>query len=628
MMSEEMIFELVSEFLAEAFEVLKVPEADRLRCVRMPENMISDGKYNPIRINAVKKQLVMRPALFRIMSGGGYKPTPLRLITYSFAIRWRMYLDTGQLTECYEEEKIGGYAIATMKGLQLYMKEESTDPKRSAELLHSNLKGTTHSFGFNPPFELVRKMIYQLSGVSTELQEVKTHNSSKFVDFVCVKPTSRVAYAEKVYELMKGESISVKPLGSLAEGEKGTESNPFENVDEAANYIKELEKFRLAGDQYRSFIINEPYFIDPNMRSFRIPWSSPRVAYMDGANVIKDGFVVNQVECRDKTLPYPYRFNFKPCLCDHKFLFRGQAEYYSPCVPNIFRKKEEDYFLKYNIFTYEMRLLLESHPLVKLFNNGVTLFNDNFPFEVNYGGLSQHYYNRTQFLDLTSQIDTAKFFAVTTFDFDNNKYVPYTGSKLGVLYYFDIEPDAFLNHIPEKGYQLSSIGKQPFMRSGAQHGFLLLMGKGLDFNKLPQVRTVFFKHDKAVTERIYRESKQGDIYQAEDILQDYWLRKLKDPKLNNRVCMRAVEENQKDNPDKSVGELIEILKKDGITVHNDGFPKFDDLSLDKFYYNHIDEYWADFCSNIYFYSPEGRILKEYLLNLPNDTAYRQFFRKI
>ncbi len=229
-------------------------------------------------------------------------------------------------------------------------------------------------------------------------------------------------------------------------------------------------------------------------------------------------------------------------------------------------------------------------------------------------------------MDLTSDIEAAKFFGVTTFDFAKNKYIPYTGNGLGVLYYYDLEPDAFmLNN--NKGYQLSTIGKQLFMRSGAQHGYLLAMEKGLDFNLLPQVRYIFFQHDPKITQRIYETSRNGELYQADDILQNYWYNKLMNVDEKNRVCMEAVDLNCEHNPDTSKTRIMHILREESITVHRNGIPKFSIDELDKYYYSKVNDYWETFCKDIYFFSPKGRVLHKHLLNLPNDKRYRKYFLK-
>lgn len=331
--------------------------------------------------------------------------------------------------------------------------------------------------------------------------------------------------------------------------------------------------------------------------------------------LLKNGFVVNQLFSR--------RFNFKPNLIDRKFLFRGQAEFFDNCVSNMFRNRDEDYFLKYNIFSCEMHLLLDSHPLVKLFNNGMELFHDKFIFEVNYGGPSQHYYNKTQFLDLTSDMEVAKFFAVTTFDMSNNCYVPFDKDSIGVLYYYDIEPDAFA--LKDHKYQLTAIGKQPFVKSGAQRGYLLAMEKGVNFNTIPQVRYVFFKHDKSVTDEIFNKSGIGNLYMSDDILQHHWFAKLFDPKSRNKVSYEAVMLNWKYNKSSSKRKLLKSLKEAGIEVVRNAMPKFSTDDLREYYFNFAEESWMEFCKDIYFYSPEGRILKEHMLNLPKNPAFRQYF---
>ena len=60
-----------------------------------------------------------------------------------------------------------------------------------------------------------------------------------------------------------------------------------------------------------------------------------------------------------------------------------------------------------------MELLLMTHPLVKLLEQGVEIMHDHFNILMNLGGLAQHYYHKTRFLDLTSDVDAAKFFATT-----------------------------------------------------------------------------------------------------------------------------------------------------------------------------------------------------------------------
>lgn len=249
-----------------------------------------------------------------------------------------------------------------------------------------------------------------------------------------------------------------KPLivaPNISNSEKGSETNPFDNVVEACRFIKEEERKAFEKDDYMSNILAKRQFnycVDQNI--YNIKWADGKASYCH-PELPADAFIVNQLMSG--------KFSLKPNLYGRKFLFRGQSKYYDVCTPGLFRNPRQSYFLKELIQYDELRAVLATHPLVQLFEQGIDLWHDNFRFEINYGGLAQHYYNKTSFLDLTSDIDTAMFFAITDYSFD--EYTPHTDtSSLGVMYYYEIaEPGAFS---PQKQQYLSTIGKQPFMRSG------------------------------------------------------------------------------------------------------------------------------------------------------------------
>ncbi len=585
-----MAYTLFEEFLEDGLTALRVARND-WPIVKQGVTFIG-GKINPISIDWLNRCVYIFPNFFELMYYGVDAPTPMRLFAYIKASQWCRSIRQGSLCTETEYDSVTALSIATIKGVQLFFNDN---------LLQL--------------FPLVKKRIKELTGLSADITVAKSSNGDyRRVVYVKSDDASN-QYISKLESLIQSESSLKKPLDRLSEGELGSKSNPFPDVSAAANYILRIEEQRLVNDKFRTFVNDTQCYYDPAQRTFRIPWATPFVGYLDGSGVIENGFVVNQLASR--------RFNFKPNLIGRKFLFRGQAEFFDNCVPNMFRNHKDDYFLKYTIFSCEMRLLLDSHPLVKLFNNGVELFHDKFVFEVNYGGLSQHYYNKTKFLDLTSDMEAAKFFAVTTFDMSNNCYVPFDKEGVGVLYYYDIEPDAFIPNRPN--YQLSAIGKQPFMRSGAQHGYLLAMEKGVNFNAIPQVRCVFFKHDKSVTDEIFNKSGNGSQYMSDDILQHHWFSKLSDSKRRNTVSHEAVMENWKYNKTTSKRKLLKELTEAGVEVVRNAIPKFSTDELKEYYFNSAEEIWREFCKDIYFYSPEGRILKEHMLNLPRNPAYRQYF---
>ena len=73
-----------------------------------------------------------------------------------------------------------------------------------------------------------------------------------------------------------------------------------------------------------------------------------------------------------------------------------------------------------------MACLVSRHPLVDTLGiKGVKIFNEPYRFQLNRVGLTQYYYNKSSFLDLTSDIDVAKFFATCDYDNTIDSYKPH-----------------------------------------------------------------------------------------------------------------------------------------------------------------------------------------------------------
>lgn len=398
----------------------------------------------------------------------------------------------------------------------------------------------------------------------------------------------------------------VKAQDDYEQAPKGTQDNPFENVDEAAAYIKQQEEQEWAEDAYMQKLVNSPYYYELPNGPFRIGWASPFVAFYKN-EIPNDGFVVNQLASR--------RFSIKPNLYRHKFLFRGQSKYYDKCYPNLFRDEKKTNFLDDLIWSQELQVLVASHPLVQYCERGIELLHDRFVFEMNYGGLTQHYYNRSPFLDLTSDIESAKFFAVTDYDTDNDEYNVTRNTGLGVLYYYSIEMPGAFRGIGDTA--LSTIGKQVFMRSGAQHGFLLRMNKGLNFNTLPEVRKVFFKHDANISKRIIDASANGINYFPHDALEAACRERLEVLKKKKTVSMKAVEMNLRFNPRETKESIVSQLKDKGIRVDDSLVPTIPAEYLNR---DALVRMWDAFCDGVYFYSPDSILYQESMWKKRDEVA--------
>ena len=249
----------------------------------------------------------------------------------------------------------------------------------------------------------------------------------------------------------------------------------FKNINAALDFIICEEDDAIKEDKYRT----APKFTIGNYTE------DPSTAFINNFPI--EGFIVNRL--------FSGRYNFKPNLRHRKFLFRGQNTFCNPCVPNLYRNENKNYFIDDMIRGQELMLLMLSHPLVQLLDLGINLGGKNYVFEMNLYGLTQHYYHKTSFLDLTSDENVAAFFAVTKYDSNKDIYYPIDDeAQDGVLYYYEM--DTINNFSPfnfSYNTKLSTIGLQVFPRSGNQRGFLLDLGKGVNFNELPVVKIVKFK---------------------------------------------------------------------------------------------------------------------------------------
>lgn len=609
--------EMLTAFYQEALRFLGVQE-ELWAEVKMGTTFDVAGHASIINIDyANKKILVFLPALQMMIQSSsqaiGDSPSLYRGHGYKLARIWQQYLVTGE-GRVYEHDKDSfdfAFALEIIKGLP--------------QIDNPNEDIAIKVFGFNP-FD--RKaaicMLRDEFGIDCrERQAITIQKEKRTVVTLTEQAASK--YATHLNELYEA-SIN-QPLPHIADAQLGSKTNPFANVDDAAAYILQIEKERLANDPYRQAIRDEQYFCDIGGGMFRIPWASANVSYYPLDGVMGTGFVVNQLSPRPGHFNEMPRFSIKPSLVHNKFLFRGQSQFFAPCVPGMFRNKDNVLHHQYVdevIQMNELEVLLRQHPLVRLFDQGFYLLHEFFRFRVDYQGISQHYYNHTPLLDLTSDMEVAKFFAVTWFNMNEDRYERYTGDELGVLYYYDLAPDAFQYRQGRK-YLVETIGKQPFMRSGNQSGFLIRLDDTMDFNTLPEVRYVFFRHDTSVTNRIFAESQNGDKYMPQELLRTHWYRRMSDPKAMKEISEEALKLNFANNKQTSHNKIRKQLQSKGFHISKKNRQYFTEEELD-LYYAGILDFWDDFCSNVHFYSPEGALLKKHLMDLPNDSRYRWAFQ--
>ena len=389
----------------------------------------------------------------------------------------------------------------------------------------------------------------------------------------------------------------------------------FENIDKALDYVLEYEKKVLAADVYRQ----KPLILrNPANGLRKIPVYSldyPCSAYFNQAAETK--FVMTRLSSG--------RYSLKPNLRHRKFLFRGETEFHHLCKPNLFRNPRQKRFTAEMVRGQEMKLLMLSHPLVQLLDIGVELGGQTCQFEMNLYGLTQHYYNKTSLLDLTSDPQVATFFAVTKYDEVTDSYSPivHENHTPGVLYYYslDIRYDFGLEEDGRES-QLSTIGLQVFPRSGRQKGFLYRLEKDENFNDTPRLNAVFFRHNADIARRICSHFEDGRALFPDDVLKCHWIHQHPD---KNVISKRTVLMNKLDNPQMTMSEVEEEVKSLGFEVQ-DYVPAFTEEELDEYYDAVWNKYyWTNLCQQIHIPGDKDGKMMNDLFNLPNNPKYRWAF---
>lgn len=612
--------EMLNGFYAEALQFLGVPR-DKWAEMKIDVVFGQDGKADvtPYIDYTNAKILICLPVIKLMLQFNPVitndAPSVYRSHGYKLARMWQQYINDGVKRDFLSDKDSFDFAVALslLKGVN-YADTPNIGSGDMKEI---------------PGFDVLDidaaiSMLRDEFGIDCKVcqaTDMINKQKRKIVTLTDADRQKRADELKKIYD----ESINM-PLPIIKDGQLGSKTNPFANVDEAAVYILQIEKDRLAADPYRQVISKEQYFFDLERGIFRIPWASVNVSYYPLEGTMSSSFVVNQLGLRQGHSNEIPRFSIKPSLANNRFLYRGQSQFYESCVPSLFRNKDnvtERQFVSDIIQMDELEILLRQHPLVRLFEDGFYLLNDFFRFRVDYDGLSQHYYNNTPKLDLTSDMDVAKFFAVTWFNMKDDCYEKYTGDELGVLYYYDLAPDAFTKR-DGRDYLVETIGKQPFMRSGNQSGFLTRVALGENFNDRPEVRYVFFRHDSEITNRIFTESGNGDKYMPQEMLRTHWYSRMHDENTKKEISTEALQLNFSRNHGTSHNSIRKALQVKGFHISSKNKQRFSEEELDLYYAGALD-FWKDFCSNVYFYSPEGDLLKKHLQNLPNDPRYRWAF---
>lgn len=312
------------------------------------------------------------------------------------------------------------------------------------------------------------------------------------------------------------------------------------------------------------------------------------------------------------------RTTFKPNITNQGCLFAGLSKFQDIVTSKTFANERPNFLLD-NVRREEFELVMESHPLYQLLKGGITIPNYRRIVVENPYGLALSYGFPTQLQPLTSDLDIAAYMAVSEEDNGSGrKLVDAKAIQSGMLYMFFLPVQIGLIS------GLSCIGKQAFVRPGLQKMFALHLAQGSNFNTNPLVRGFEFRHDHDA-DSYYFNKYQGEhsLFPNDDLL----ARKAKAIIDTKQISNSAIDRNLQNNPRDDRNVNIAKLNDVGIEVKGEQSENlFTDDELE-FYYAHSHDTWQQFCQDIIFNEPKGDELKQRLLAVPEQPAYRRYFDK-
>lgn len=238
-------------------------------------------------------------------------------------------------------------------------------------------------------------------------------------------------------------------------------------------------------------------------------------------------------------------------------LYRGQNEYYEPCLPSLYRRpwniaEKLERFVQVEDF----KTILNQNPEVQdMLDAGLT---------VNYDGLAQHYGIETNIMDLTNSFGVAAFFATSRYDSLSDRYLPIMDIiHKGVIYFYPLGMYGFTDKNTEK---VSPIGLDVLPRPGEQRGFGMNMEKDEDFNHTCPIRFFFWHNPKASLECFRRFNGGATLFPYDPMTEK--IRTMRKYRIYRRDAVYTVINNMDEFQGMSAEEAEKLLIDKGCFIVN------------------------------------------------------------
>lgn len=212
--------------------------------------------------------------------------------------------------------------------------------------------------------------------------------------------------------------------------------------------------------------------------------------------------------------------------------FRGENQIYKSSQPTIHRKIEHLSDCEKSVYLFvnsmriaEFKLFIDRFDILRLWTDrGLSVL---------YEPLAQHYGIETKWLDITSDLDVALFFANCQYDNSSKQWLPLTKedtekseeTKYGVIFHIPVERASISADIKTLGIgdiskvnAIMPIGYQPFMRCHSQHAYGIYMETPNPLQEDHTFEKLYFRHDEAFSREIWEKMGQGrSIYPQEGL---------------------------------------------------------------------------------------------------------------
>lgn len=315
-------------------------------------------------------------------------------------------------------------------------------------------------------------------------------------------------------------------------------------------------------------------------------------------------------------------FTLKPNITKQPCLFFGDNDFHKTLQPAWNRFKSRDEFMVQNVLREEFELTMNSHPLFRLFRNGIPTRRQPVRI-INPFGIAMAYGFPSPMIPLTSSLETAVFFATHKRNEQTSQWEAIAEKNeqgdvnVGVLYVLELAmPFPMM-------MGLSCIGMQAFKRPGEQKLFGLNVAAGENFNSHRLVYGFQFRQKPEEVSAISEKFNSGALLWPDELI----AQKAADILRNRRVSEAAFDLNCKNNPRDDHEGNRRKLKAARVEIVNEPFHLFTAEELESTYYPTAEQEWEEMFSKVVAVHPGFDRLLDDIRNFPNTDAGHKFFRK-